>query len=315
MSRRKLFEKTIYPNVEISDFWPKGWLGHTTADGKDVARTFLANLVHSSINGSNSILIESHFPNNSSIAKISGKIRNLFDRERMETYRRLYGHASVSNADDKSKTIWYTPENLRPPLHLNYLAFLSHDLEMFDARNIYLPIWVTRLGLDLPKANQAQEVLQTPRQTQDVPKKFACAVISNPEPVRMEFLNQLSKIGQVDIFGKFGIAVSDKLETVSEYRFNVCFENDLYPGYVTEKPFEAWSAKSVPIWRGIDQASTLNPDSLINVHELGFEGAISKVGYLEKNQDEYLKLRNSPILSRQIDLNAVVNRLRELNVK
>ena len=36
------------------------------------------------------------------------------------------------------------------------------------------------------------------------------------------------------------------------YRYFLCFENDLYPGYVTEKPIEAWASGSVPLWRGID---------------------------------------------------------------
>lgn len=48
-----------------------------------------------------------------------------------------------------------------------------------------------------------------------------------------------------------GIArVDDKIATLANYKFNVCFENIAYPGYVTEKIFDAMLAKTVPVYLG-----------------------------------------------------------------
>jgi hypothetical protein len=42
----------------------------------------------------------------------------------------------------------------------------------------------------------------------------------------------------------------NKLETLSSYTFNVCFENSDHPGYVTEKLIDAIVAGCVPLYRG-----------------------------------------------------------------
>jgi hypothetical protein len=49
-----------------------------------------------------------------------------------------------------------------------------------------------------------------------------------------------------------------------DFRFVLCFENDLYPGYVTEKPFEAWATGAVPLWWGDDPAGYVNEEAVVN---------------------------------------------------
>jgi hypothetical protein len=44
--------------------------------------------------------------------------------------------------------------------------------------------------------------------------------------------------------------IEDKFATIRNYKFTICFENSIFPGYVTEKIFDAIFAGSVPIYYG-----------------------------------------------------------------
>ena len=52
-----------------------------------------------------------------------------------------------------------------------------------------------------------------------------------------------------------------KVERIANYRFSVCFENSVWnPGYVSEKIFDCFCARSVPVYLGSKGNETLLPD-------------------------------------------------------
>ena len=56
--------------------------------------------------------------------------------------------------------------------------------------------------------------------------------------------------------------VDDKIETLSQYKFNICFENMCkVDGYVTEKIWESLQARSVPIYRGANDITDYIPET------------------------------------------------------
>lgn len=89
---------------------------------------------------------------------------------------------------------------------------------------------------------------------------------------RLEAIVYFKGLGQLDLYGrgwnslwrippryrkqlalilKDGVvAVDNKIETISKYKFNLCFENVRYPGYVTEKIFDAMMAGTIPVYYG-----------------------------------------------------------------
>lgn len=84
-------------------------------------------------------------------------------------------------------------------------------------------------------------------------------------PVRKRFVEGLAKIKSIDLYGKGwdtdrnesvrsvykGLVPADgKLDTLAKYKFTLCFENAIFPGYVTEKLFDALLAGSVPVYLG-----------------------------------------------------------------
>jgi hypothetical protein len=44
--------------------------------------------------------------------------------------------------------------------------------------------------------------------------------------------------------------VPRKHEVLKQYRFSLCYENAVFPGYITEKPFDCWLAGCVPVYLG-----------------------------------------------------------------
>jgi hypothetical protein len=55
------------------------------------------------------------------------------------------------------------------------------------------------------------------------------------------------------------LPVFDKVSTLSNYRFALCFENTAFPGYVTEKIFDCFAAGCIPIYLGAPDIEDLVP--------------------------------------------------------
>ncbi len=145
------------------------------------------------------------------------------------------------------------------------------------------------------------------RQVSQTPQKFACLLASNPHPIREQLVSALGKIANVDTYGRaFGRPIQAKTELVGQYRFYVAPENDLYPGYVTEKPFEAWLAQAVPVWWGTDSANFLNEHALINLSKVNLTALVDKVAAVEADTNEWLSMVNAPILTKQYDYDALI---------
>lgn len=99
-------------------------------------------------------------------------------------------------------------------------------------------------------------------------------LFTGPRPVRL--LNRIRIIRRLTAphFPSFRGAVADKLATLREYKFAICYENvrDV-PGYVTEKIFDCFFAGCVPVYWGANNvADHIPPDCFIdrrafNTHE------------------------------------------------
>lgn len=223
-------------------------------------------------------------------------------------------------SDHANRSIWFTGESVRPPQG-DWDGFFSFDLDPLGGRNCYVPFWWETLGIfGKPTADflgrplSVEELLRPRIPERPRPEGFACAFIGNPTDTRWHVIEALSEIGQVDVYGPaVGRPVKRKLEVASRYRYVVCLENDLYPGYVTEKPFDAWAAGAVPIWWGDDAAGYLNPEALINLASLsGVDELARVVEDLEGNSAEWELLVSQPLLARPPDPSAATTLIRRI---
>lgn len=245
--------------------------------------------------------------------------------------RRLLGRANLEASligrpsPWAERSIWYTGENVRPP-HAPWHATWSFDADSMLSRNYTFPLWFllfpelvglpsgtmspeNRSGLPLSLASAtSSRSIDTGRRP-----KFACAFIGNPEPTRLWAISALRQIGEVDVFGpSVGKVVTRKWEVASEYRFMICFENSVTPGYVTEKVFDAWACATVPIWNGIDRDAYLNPSAMLNLADLGgsMDVLLDRVASIEADPTRVSQMASAPILTRRPTLERILSSLR-----
>jgi hypothetical protein len=204
--------------------------------------------------------------------------------------------------------IWYTGENLRPPFNDNWDLILSFDNYENENKYFYLPFWATTLGNTVSEAKKNQERYLKPRVFLEEKKKFCSVVIGNPEPYRMHFLKNLEALGELGKYGTvFNNPIQDKKSIISQYKFNLCFENDLYPGYVTEKLFNAWDAHTLPIWWGLDPYGYINQDAIIDTTNRSFSEIRDELIILNNEDTLYKKRYCSPLLNKPFDYDELIN--------
>lgn len=218
--------------------------------------------------------------------------------------------------------LWFTGENIRPPVTGDWSASFSFDIDPLGGLNEYLPIWwgdVDLLpgykSLNWPRIGRPmllQDMVSHREANIQARPKFVCAFINNPEPMRMHYVKLLSTLGRVNVFGRAsGIGVPNKLEVAKDYRFMLCFENDVYPGYITEKAFEAWHCGCIPLWRGLDPGESINPAAVVNAASISSESFLQRVDRLNTNQEEWSWTAGQPILQSIPDLRPAVTRIQD----
>jgi hypothetical protein len=124
--------------------------------------------------------------------------------------------------------------------------------------------------------------------------------------MRFRAVRALEKIGEVDVFGPVvGKPIQSKLEIAKNYRYTLCFENDIYPGYVTEKPMEAYLAETVPLyWGQLDMCSPINSACLINLFDFdSMEDWLNHIASID--EVEYRKYYERPFLKSIPDLSQI----------
>jgi hypothetical protein len=299
----KDFEMTSF----FRDFWDSKPSDYFPNYKGDVTKSFLSDLGERvTENQSNQLVFTSVYKKNSLHQRIATKII----KGRIQKLDLQYGKIFSSEPKKNKFNIWYTAENIRPPLDKNFDAFLSFDLDTYSDRNSYLPLWVCRLGPSVEIAIQAQTKLTQERQIDGLrPKNFA-VVASNPEQIRKYFALKLNKEEEVFIFGKLGLPIPNKNLVLRDFNFNICFENDLYPGYVTEKAVEAYLSGCIPIWRGSDAGGFFNKNAMIDVTNLSIEEGVKKVVEISKDKELIQKMRIEPLLVKKISIEQIVINLR-----
>ncbi len=90
--------------------------------------------------------------------------------------------------------------------------------------------------------------------------------------------------------------MSDKQAFISQYKFNVAFENSTYPGYSTEKLLQAMVAGTVPIYWGDPQIGRdFNTARFINANDFASTDAvIDKIRQLDEDDNAYAAMIAEP---------------------
>ncbi|HAW20617.1 MAG TPA: hypothetical protein DCX14_10580 [Flavobacteriales bacterium] len=135
-----------------------------------------------------------------------------------------------------------------------------------------------------------------PAETIMAQQRDFCAYVmsntSNSALERTEIFEKLSEYKTVSSGGRWrnniSGPVSDKLKFQSEHKFAIAFENQSYPGYLTEKFAEAAQSGAIPIyWGDPTIGNYFNTKAFINCHDYPtLNAAIARI--IEIDQDDAL---------------------------
>jgi hypothetical protein len=191
--------------------------------------------------------------------------------------------------------IYYTGENKRPNFNRCDYAF-SFDYPV-NERNFRLPLY--RVYPQYPQLFEARN----PDKIIAESREFCSFVNSNAKAKeRINLFDQLSKYKQVSSGGKVrnnvGGRVPDKVKFISDYKFNIAFENSSHPGYATEKLMEALVTNTIPIYWGDPKiGNDFNTKAFINCHEFeSMNDVIEQVKKVDQDEDLYRQYLSEPLL-------------------
>lgn len=222
-------------------------------------------------------------------------------------------------SESSTRRIWYTAENVRPPLHLPFDLFLSFDSNDYGGRNLRLPYWYfdlgifntgfnSRLGIETSMNNFLR------KRTYDSAKhlRFANIVATNRSVLR-DFVSSNFHEFEVDAYGKnFGRSLKSKSELKDLYKFTIAFENDFFPGYVTEKLPEAYALGSIPIyWGGLSEDKSINLEAIIDYSR--FNSHFEFIEFMRSlSQNDIRVLYEQPLLLEPISLTPLIEKIKNL---
>jgi hypothetical protein len=301
-------EKDFQVTLIFRDFWNSHPSDYFPNYKGDVTKSFLADLGERVVGSHiDQMVFTSVYKKNSLHQRVSNRMR----KSRIQKLELQYGRTFSSKPKENEFNVWYTAENIRPPLDKDFDAYLSFDLDSYSGLNSYLPLWLCRLGPTVEQVMRVQNELTQQRQIDGLrPKNFA-VVASNPEQIRKHFAFKLNEKEEVSIFGKMGLPIPNKDLALRNFNFNICFENDLYPGYVTEKAVESYLSGCIPIWRGNDSGGFFNKNAMIDVTKLSIEEGVKKVIEISKDKVLIQTMRTEPLLVKNISIEQIISNLRE----
>lgn len=242
----------------------------------------------------------------------------------------LFFSVNYENSDDfniyrnhKCKKIFYTGENIEPNFHIKQAVkssnfFKSYNIEKcdfafsfsrtMDRRNYRLPLWALHIDwfdvgsyggdhnflIPLKKINN-NDFIKNPK------TKFCAAIFSNPTDERLAMFEVLSNYKSTDGYGKpfrnHSCGEKSKYEILKDYKFSICFENQIFDGYFTEKLFHAKVGGTIPIY-STDLSKKIDFNRKCFIDKSKFSSISKLIDYVievDQNKDLYESIFNEPL--------------------
>jgi FkbM family methyltransferase len=189
-------------------------------------------------------------------------------------------------------------------------AAFNFTFDKNSENNVRFPLWLGYINDYLLEENERRKNGITAIPKRD---KF-CSFISNGEVKtthRRTFVEKLSAYKKVDCGGQFlnnigftvprGVNCSGKIEHNNNYKFAIAFENEDYPGYVTEKICDIYKSNCVPIyWGTTDVVKDFNPTTFINARDfITFDELVEYVIKVDNDDTLYASYFKEPFFSKK----------------
>lgn len=220
------------------------------------------------------------------------------------------------------KKIFFTGENQRP--NLNKCDYsLTFDFDDYGGKNFRLPLWYLYIDWFKVKTYESpqwlipESYLYGENEFTKKPKnKFCSIVFGKMVESRLKAIQKISEYKKVDIFGKANqdYVLPDgekyKLNLISDYKFSLCYENSITPGYHTEKLLHGKIAGNVPIYYGDKTVAVdFNSKCFINAFNMSDEELNEAIKQIDSNEKIYKDINSEPLFEKNIDLEPIVKHL------
>jgi alpha(1,3/1,4) fucosyltransferase len=209
-----------------------------------------------------------------------------------------FGTRNQSYDPNKTKLIFFTGENRRP---WNYRCHHAISFDHLESKQFYrLPLYVIEewfMVNKLKMRSMEDQLLFPSHETTG----FCGFVISNGNCAeRNNIFHKLCEYKKVDSGGphlnnigyvlpRGPTAQINKIAFLESKKFSLCYENSSYPGYVTEKLFHGFYARTIPIYWGSPCVEMdFNTNAFISRHDFkNDEEMIEHIKYLDSNDELY----------------------------
>lgn len=235
----------------------------------------------------------------------------------------VFGLKTMMRLDNSDVKLFFARENVHRTNWKKYddmcLDMSCIDLSIgFDIREeikyLRFPLWIMWIfspSVTYSDLKAFTERVNNPQNSSYDNRRFCSFVSSHDDIGRFELVNEIASIEKVDCDGKLFHNNDDlkrkfadnKLEYLRNYRFNLCPENSDYPGYCTEKIFEAISSGCIPIYCG----SGNNPEpDILNQEAICFvklgepnHNAVNQIAALNGSSMKYLEFAHQARLTKE----------------
>ncbi len=188
----------------------------------------------------------------------------------------VFGDDQLPNVrDGRPLRVWWTGEAKEPQDNLYDLHFGFRRTPLLGRRWHRFPLWINYLDWWNPQSPYHVDRLLVPRVATDRPR-FCNFIYGHATSIRTEFFLRLNEARHVDSRGRVlangprAIGLEGKMRVLEQSQFTIAFENQVAPGYVTEKLVEPLLAGSIPIYWGAAEArSDFNPGAFIFADDHG----------------------------------------------
>jgi alpha(1,3/1,4) fucosyltransferase len=192
------------------------------------------------------------------------------------------------------KKIFYTGENNRPrrDVELN----LTFDLTK-KFNNFRLPLWIIYFYRYNLKTNFTLK--------NNDASGFCSFVYSRGTSFRKQIYSEFKKYKLLGsgggLLNNVGGKVKNKIDFQRKYKFCLAIEHTNYPGYTTEKIFEAFLSNSIPIYFGSDiVVEDFNKETFINANDFkSIKEVLEYVKKVDNDNNLYNSYMNKPILTKK----------------
>lgn len=234
----------------------------------------------------------------------------------------IYSCFGSSHRNYNCKKIFFTGENIRPNFNECNYSF-TFDVDDYNGKNIRIPLWYLYIDwynvktYDNPNYLIPVYYIDTPNIFRSKNKlAFCSSVFSSPKKERIDIINLLRLYKPTDCYGKvhqYNLPDGElyKMEAISNYKFNICFENIAYNGYHTEKYLHAKVAGCIPIYYS---ANTLGLDfnvssgiNLINFSSM--EEFVDHIKTIDSNDKLYKDILEQPLFNYKEGLTNIKNEI------